>query len=848
MKKILALMLCLVLITASLCVRAVGGWTEEDFLHIASENGLTLYLHAETGEIALQDATGYVWRSAVTDQCDLSTFTPGQRAMAATPMMVEYTLLNNRSDQSTRRAISDMDLSISYKALENGVQVTYHAQEIALEVTVEYTLLPDGLRVHIPTDGIREGVGMDEKLEKSMTSVRENIVWIRNAVSVMSQDERLKAHRRSISRFSKAFESFAVELESINTIVDVKNTVDKVTALMTTCQSIYKGGVGEVGVFNAIVADTRIDAETRKYYKQVYNQLDKTFTQTRLFSQQLTSLKYCAVTALSVLPNFGALGDYEEGYVFYPDGSGAISRASAEHPSYQHYFLEDVYSADTPSLNGLLRKGDAGKQRVLMPVFGMKHGEAAYVAVIRDGTEYTAIEYNPSGLNLNVHRANAYLRCRRTAAVYEEGSSRGAIYELERFDTAYTVDYYFLQGSAANYSGMACRYREYLLENGQLSRSPLTATEGLVAINLIMGVTKNGLISREFEAVTTFAQAEEIADSLQSRGLDNVIFNLQGYTKDGYAPVAALRTDAASKLGGTKGLGQFCKSLDGTGMLVLLENDYAAQIADMDDFRNSDYAYDNTGTLMTDEHRRIFLLKPSAALGYLREKQLPVYEKAGLDGVTFSRIGSYLYYDQQSGVETSRLDTQNVWQQMLVISRKDLGISAAKKAAAYTFASLDWASDSPDAATGYVFTDESVPFYQMVLHGYVAYSAKPVNKYYDTAYETLRLLEYGYMPVFDVTYAETARLKNSSCYDQFSTCFADWEEAIVEASGMAKEFSAVSTSAMVLHERKADGTVCVTYENGCRLVLNYNPECIAVDGVSIGGMSYHLFTEGREWE
>lgn len=848
MKKILALMLYLMLVYATSFSLAESSWTEDGFLSIASKNGLSLYLHEQTGEIALQDWTGYVWRSAVTDQCDLSASTTGQRAMAITPMIVEYTLLNNRSDQSTRRAISDMDLSVSYRVLENSVQVTYYAQEIALEITVEYTLLADGLRVHIPADGIREGVGMDEKLEKSMTSIRENIAWMRSAISVMSQDERLKDHRRSISRFSKAFESFAEELEGIDTIVDVKNTVDKVTALMTTCQSIYKGGVGEEGVFNAIVADTRIDAEVRKYYKQVYSQLEKTFTQTRLFSQQLTSMKYCAVTALSVLPNFGALGDYEDGYVFYPDGSGAISYASSEHPSYQHYFLEDVYSADTPDLNQLLHKNNTGKQQVLMPVFGVKHGETAYVAVISEGTEHTAIEYYPSGLNLNVHRVDAHFRCRRTAAVYDEGSSRGAIYELARFDTAYTVDYYFLQGSEADYSGMACRYREYLLENGLLKRSPLTEKSGLVAVNLIMGVTKSGLLSREFEAVTTFAQAEEIASALQSRGLVNVLFNLEGYTKDGYSQVAALRAAAASKLGGTKALTRLCESLNDTGMLVLLANDYTAQIAELDDFKTNDYAYDNTGTLITDEHRRIFLLKPSASLRYLQQKQLPVFRKAGVDGITFTRIGSYLYYDQQSGLETTRLNTQHTWWQMMQASQNELGLSAAKHASAYAFSSLDWASDSPDAATGYVFTDESVPFYQMVLHGYVVYSAKPVNKFYDTAYETLRLLEYGYMPVFDVTWAETARLKNSSCYDQFSTCFADWEDAIVEASWTAEQLSALSTSAMLRHERNADGTVCVTYENGCRLVLNYNQDSVMVDGVPINGMGYHLFKEGREQE
>ncbi len=847
MKRKLAWLLCLILLQGALSAGGEAALTDAALVPVARKNGMTLLLDGRTGEIALEGA-GYVWRSAVTEQCDLSALTPGQRAMAVTPMMVEYTLLNNRSDQSTRRALADMDLSVTHAPMADGVRVVYHAQEIALEITVEYTLLEDGLRVHIPADGIREGVGLEEKLAERMTAIRENLGWMRNVIAVMEADEHLTDHRKDIRRFGKAFERFAAELEGITTVVDVKNRVDKITALMTSCQSVYKGGVGETGLFSAIVADTRIDAETRKYYKQVYNQLDTTYTQTRLFTQQLTSLKYCAVTALSLLPCFGALGDQEDGYVFYPDGSGAISCASAEHPSYQHYFLEDVYTSDTPMLDDLLVQGDSGKQQVLMPVFGVRHGDSAYLAVIHEGAEHAAIEYDPSGMELNVHRVDAYLRCRRTAAVYDQGQSRGAIYELERFDTPYTVDYYFLQGADADYSGMACRYRAYLLTQGLLNVSPLTQQEGLVAVNLIMGVTRNGLLSRSFVPVTTFTQAEEIAAALRERGVDNVLFNLEGYTRDGYSQVPTLRAEAASALGGTKGLTHFCQSLDGTGMRVLLDNGYTAQVADGSEFASSDFAYDSTGTLMTDTQRRLFLLKPSAALDYLQRRQLPVYRSAGVDGITFESIAGYLYADGQRGAETTRGDTQAIWQRMLAESRQALGLSAAKNAGAYAFAHLDWISDAPDAATGYVFTDASVPFYQMVLHGYAVYSAKPVNKFYDTAYETLRMLEYGYMPVFDVTYAPTARLENSSCYDQFSTCFADWADAIADASRLAKEMSAVSGSAMVSHERRADGTVCVAYENGCRLVLNYGETPVTVDGVSIDGMGYHLFAEGRNGE
>lgn len=841
MKRLGLLLLCLMLL-CGMTVRAEEA--PDGFLRMAEKDGNTLYLNGATGEIAVRDAGGFLWRSAVTDQCSLDGLTASQRALSQTPLIVEYTLLNNRSNQSIRRSLSELGLSVTYEPRTDGVRVVYFAQEIALRVTVDYTLTADGLRVRIPADGIEEGVGLTEKLDVSMKNIRENIEWMRNVITVMQADTQLSNHQRNIGRFEKAFEKFAEELEEITTAIDIKNTVEKATALMTTCQSIYKGGVGEEGVFNAIVADESIAVETRQYYKQVYNQLDKTFTQTRLFSQQLTSIKYCAVTAISVLPNFGALGDFEDGYVFYPDGSGALAYATPEHPSYQHYFQESVYSDDTPALDDLLHRGESGRQPVLMPVFGAKHDSAAYVAFVEEGAEYAAMEYYPSGLNLNVHRVDAYFRCRRTAAVYDNGSSRGSIYELTRFDTPYTVLYCFLPPESADYSGMACRYRQYLVENGLLRQSKLTQRSGTVALELIMGVTKSGLITRQLEAVTTFEQAEKIVSELRGAGVDNLLIDVRGYTKYGYAQVNALRTDAASQLGGMSGLEKLCTSLDGTGALLLLENDHTAQVAANASFRNNDYAYDNTGTLMTDSQRHIYLLKPTKALEYLMQLQLPELTKRGVDGMVFTRIGSYLYYDQQTGHQTARGETMTYWQQMMHEARTQLGVSAVRSAGVYALAEIDWALDTPDSDTGYVFTDESVPFYQMVLHGYIAYSQKPFNKFYDAEYETLKMLEYGAMPVFDLTWAETARLKDSSCYDQFSTCFADWKDTIAQTADLMRQMQPIVNQPMMRHERNADDTVRVTYANGAYLMLNYGDAPVETDGVTIDAMDWHLFTEG----
>lgn len=180
------------------------------------------------------------------------------------------------------------------------------------------------------------------------------------------------------------------------------------------------------------------------------------------------------------------------------------------------------------------------------------------------------------------------------------------------------------------------------------------------------------------------------------------------------------------------------------------------------------------------------------------------------------------------------------WQTMMEGAQEQLGYSAAIAAGAFTFGSIDWLVETPSAATGYVFTDEAVPFYQMVVHGYLCYTGKSFNKFYDTQYEKMKALEYGYIPVFDLTYEKTEKLRGTQCFDQFSTCFDDWKETIV---AVGKEFSALSSvrdQVICTHERIGENVIVVTYGDGSRLMLNYGERSETIDGYQLDAMDYRF--------
>src|SRR5690606_3548318 len=96
---------------------------------------------------------------------------------------------------------------------------------------------------------------------------------------------------------------------------------------------------------------------------------------------------------ISLLPFFGAGDLKEDGYLFVPDGSGALIYFNNGKSSYRSY-NERVYGGEAAL--DLPTKAEV-KQAIRLPVFGLKKGDQAYVAVIAQGEYQAGIVGDTSG-------------------------------------------------------------------------------------------------------------------------------------------------------------------------------------------------------------------------------------------------------------------------------------------------------------------------------------------------------------------------------------------------------------------------------------------------------------------
>jgi hypothetical protein len=120
-------------------------------------------------------------------------------------------------------------------------------------------------------------------------------------------------------------------------------------------------------------------------------------------------------------------------------------------------------------------------------------------------------------------------------------------------------------------------------------------------------------------------------------------------------------------------------------------------------------------------------------------------------------------------------------------------------------------------------TDESIPFYQMVIHGFIEYAGEPINLAQDYRRNILKSIETGAGIYYVWMYQSNDILKNTDYYNWYSIYYGDWLD---DAKSLYAEFNEmlqdVQNQRMVNHEKLQENVFQTTFENGKSIIVNYN--------------------------
>lgn len=367
------------------------------------------------------------------------------------------------------------------------------------------------------------------------------------------------------------------------------------------------------------------------------------------------------LAAITVLPYFGAAGENEEGYIFVPDGSGAIMMLNNGRLKAAPYRAK-VYGAD----NSIEPSDEQPQpsQQVHLPVFGIKAGEQALLAIIENGEAFATIEADIAGRTCSYNTAYAAFNVIPSAQTTLSGSLSNAvirIFQPRAYRGDITVRYYFLEGEDADYSGMACRYRDYLISHLGMERIMRTdrvpfVLELVGAVRVrkpILGIPRSVMVS-----VTKFEQAVEIVDSCLGSGIADMVVKYTGWLSGGILHDYPDKCIIEPSLGSEEDLMTLGRHLAEAGAGFFLEvgllnvhrdkllDGFSAR-ADAARFLNRKYAKVYGYDLATYQRIRTefsYILSPRSLEGLIRSF-LARYERLGIDGLALRYMGMQVNSD-----------------------------------------------------------------------------------------------------------------------------------------------------------------------------------------------------------
>lgn len=571
---------------------------------------------------------------------------------------------------------------------------------------------------------------------------------------------------------------------------------------------------------------------------------------------------------IDLLEYFGAAGPEEEGYMFVPDGSGALimfNNGKVNAPAYIGY----VYGEDKTNLvNQTKKSGIDQSVTVRMPVFGEKNGDSAFFAIVEGGTASADINAAIGGRTdsyNHVYAGFGYLSYGAISMGDMVGNNSFQMYSQPEFSESFKVRYQFLYGEKADYAGMASCYQEYLLGKGVFDQRVESSNTPLY-LNFIGAIQKYdsilGIKCKVIQELTTYEQAAEAVRELTDSGAAGIKVEYSGWSSGGLHGGAPGGVKALKCLK-TSGMNQkdFQQEMTAAGVPVFYtaQLQYVYQDGLLDGYRpesNGPRYYDNTVARVSSylipngmKDRKT----PAAEMisPYFVEKMTDTFlEKTGgyeFTGISVENLASDLFSDFNSRHYVSRqAAAEHNAATMEKLAAGCGGALLGSNANAYAWQYLSDIKNVPLDSNRTQLIDEVVPFYGMVLHGYRDYAGGPANLSGDMNTVILKSVESGAGLSFQFICGDNSLLKNTEFDSLYSVNFEAWRDTALAAWRRVNEAVGDLQGLVITgHEKLAEGVYCTTYEDGTRVIVNYSRQDVQYQGNTIQAQDFLVVKEGR---
>ncbi len=567
---------------------------------------------------------------------------------------------------------------------------------------------------------------------------------------------------------------------------------------------------------------------------------------------------------IQLLRYFGAAGTEEEGYMLVPNGSGSLINFNNGKASAAQY-SEYVYGIDPLAAEYTVRENT---ENTKMALFGIFRKNSAIFTTIEDGASFAMLNAYVSGKvnEYNFVFPTFVLRGNDKLSMFGTTGNEAdiPIVETNHYDANLTVKYTMLTEENATYSQAANYYRNRLLAEGRLTEQTAADSDlkfyydilgGVTMTKFFLGTQYNGMY-----VMTDFEQAAEIYEDLKNSGVSNQVMNFQGWMNHGYHHDVVNKIKVPLSLGGKSDLEDLSQLMAEEGSIFY--GDVAFQqvsyVSRRYSYSNETSRYYGAGYVAELGLVHPATLRKTSGLGYgenhyflISPKFLVRYVDAftrkigkfDITGISLRDLGNELQSDKKRTNVIDReaaLDVVLASLKQIENTGKSIMINDGND---YAFAYADDMINVPLTANDYYIVDATVPFYEMLIHGYIDYAGSVINlsDTYEKSDIVLNLVENGAAPHFMFTWNNSSEIKYTGLNRFYSTTYANWkDDALAIYTEVNNALKHVNGAAMTNHEILGNGVKAVTYSNGVVIYINEGTTEQTVNGVTVPARGYKV--------
>ncbi len=539
--------------------------------------------------------------------------------------------------------------------------------------------------------------------------------------------------------------------------------------------------------------------------------------------------------------------DEKDGYMFVPDGNGALIYLDNKDGRFDSGYVQKVYGSDIGVGESYVLSLLWGRyethndaEMILAPVYGMVHtgDEMGYLAIIESGDEEASIYATPNGAYSDYNWiAAAFRKC--TTYIQPTSNSGGSVTKVtDRIKYDINVRYMFVDGADANYAGLAKRYRDYLIEKDKLVKVEDTFK---IRLDFLGMDVESWMLWKKDAPVTTVDNIREIYSDLEQEGVTDILSIYKGWQDGGIFDLPVTSYDVAGSIGGARDLSKlmdecgaknidFYLFTDGVRANTETGNTTFDTVKKMDKRLYTQNTYQNV-------YREFVYWTPQKTLENLKTLQKNLAKK-GINKLALSEIGNTMFTYTMGDTMQTRLVSKHLYEQALQQTSTSMDIMLEAPVQCY-WQYVKAIVDMPISDSDYIYTDQSVPFLSIALKGILPMYGDYVNFEANEREYFLKLVETGIYPSFYLTYKNPSELIYTNSSNVYTSQYSVYRDQILSYYDELRQINERTKNSMIVnHEITDTGVTIVTYDNGVKLYINYSAKEQKADNVTVPALSY----------